>query len=608
MKFMPNNREIQRLTENISEEKTYGVHPGFKKKRAKKKETKLAEAVVNEELVERYLVHLARKSERHGNIQPQECEWDRFAENLGRAVASEHDISRKHAAAESVFDAFVAYLKLQAVNIGEKNDAGEQQEKNKEEAADAENVQGVDKSGKEKQKKNEKKGGRRESARASQAWVFKPKERMRVMQAVNPDKINAMRYKPMCTTDLDGAFRVLADKVIIKKRIGGDSINGEAFVACLAKCEGKRNADGQCLNMECDTGSGLPNIAVKVAPLSERELRHINNPLAPEALKRTTYAEMLANLLCHYVVTQNICPNLPLVYDVYHCKNCKFENKKLLDRPWKSTYPHRYAKLAQSSTLIRGKKDKLTFGDVQSSPVAKKEGLSMDCVFILNEFANAGSTNQFLEKYKRHTEATWFSFLFQYLAGLAAVQKWFHMLHYDTHLGNFLVHSAPSMKKTYFKYTLDGFTYYVPTSGYLFVVWDFGLCAIPGLVTNDAYASFRAQIANDFPNPYAFDVARPMMVLLDAKGEDAKIYVEGRKNLPQSVLPFMQRIRDNKTMNAQEMLASLFKTKFSKPPKGMTLAGEYNLDRRPELPSELQRFVATKKLKSFVGKMTQFPF
>ena len=526
---------------------------------------------MDEELTEQYLKALEHKLKKNADITLLECDAERFAEILLRSVSSERTLFNKRDAAEGAFKSFVLYLKLQTARVGEKENDDEEDKLNPIHEDD-----------------NKIDTKPKPSGKDLHEWALKPSDRSRILKSMNPTGIKPTRYKPLCSTDLPGAVRVLADRVMLKKRIGGDSVNGEAFVACVAKCS-KNSGKGKCIKMECDAGSGVPDVAVKVAPLSEAELKHLNNPLSPSALSRTTFSEMLANMLCHYLVVQNICPNLPLIYDVYHCKNCKFENARILQRKWKNTYPNRYMRLAGSSNVIKKKKDGLTFKDVQTSAEAKKEGLTLDCVFILNEFANDGSTIQFLEKYIRHSAITWMSFMFQYLAGLASVQKWFHMLHYDTHLGNFLVHKAPTMKKTYFKYTLDGHTYYVPTSGYLFVVWDFGLCYIPGLVTNQGYKNFREKVERTFGNAYAFDVSRPMAVLL---GANEKPYIEARKHIPPSVIPFMQRIMTNRTLNAQQLIAELFKKVFSKPPSGMTMAGEYNLDKRPELPNELQRFLA----------------
>lgn len=89
-------------------------------------------------------------------------------------------------------------------------------------------------------------------------------------------------------------------------------------------------------------------------------------------------------------------------------------------------------------------------------------------------FYNELATGDFLSWCtEHHTVEEWLSFLFQFWSGLYAMQKHISFVHNDLRLGNILYHKIPKTNE-HWKYTIDGIDYYIPNTGYVFVMWDFG--------------------------------------------------------------------------------------------------------------------------------------
>jgi hypothetical protein len=92
-------------------------------------------------------------------------------------------------------------------------------------------------------------------------------------------------------------------------------------------------------------------------------------------------------------------------------------------------------------------------------------------------FYNELATGDFVRWcYQKHTIDEWKSFLFQFWAGVYTLQKYLKLVHNDLRLGNVLYHkiNISSNKTEYWKYIIDGKEYYIPNTGYVFVIWDFG--------------------------------------------------------------------------------------------------------------------------------------
>lgn len=89
-------------------------------------------------------------------------------------------------------------------------------------------------------------------------------------------------------------------------------------------------------------------------------------------------------------------------------------------------------------------------------------------------FYNELATGDFINWcYSDHTEEEWLSFLFQFWIGLYTLQKHLKLVHNDLRLGNILYHKINTDNK-YWKYNVENTEYYIPNTGYVFVIWDFG--------------------------------------------------------------------------------------------------------------------------------------
>lgn len=77
----------------------------------------------------------------------------------------------------------------------------------------------------------------------------------------------------------------------------------------------------------------------------------------------------------------------------------------------------------------------------------------------------------------RHGHLEWNAALFQVLIGMHVMHTRFGMTHDDLHSDNVIVDELPAKlngKPTYIHYKLNGYSYYVPTFGKLFLIIDFG--------------------------------------------------------------------------------------------------------------------------------------
>lgn len=127
------------------------------------------------------------------------------------------------------------------------------------------------------------------------------------------------------------------------------------------------------------------------------------------------------------LVINNVCPNLPLIYDTFIC-----EKYKLTIKNQEEEHP---------------------------------------CVITVVELASGDLKNYFNSG--PLAEDLVYSALFQIMAGLWAIQKYAQILHYDIKKENILFYKIRS--GGYFHYKILGQDFYVPNLGYLFILNDFGL-------------------------------------------------------------------------------------------------------------------------------------
>jgi hypothetical protein len=127
------------------------------------------------------------------------------------------------------------------------------------------------------------------------------------------------------------------------------------------------------------------------------------------------------------LILDNICPNLPLVYEDFKCKSCEL-------------------------TTFQGDKIKTpTFG-------------------IAIELAN-GTLKQYIQS--KRTVAELDCALFQSMAALHCIQYHHQLMNYDIKKENILYYDVEP--GGFWMYTICGINYYVPNFGKLFILNDFGL-------------------------------------------------------------------------------------------------------------------------------------
>jgi hypothetical protein len=104
----------------------------------------------------------------------------------------------------------------------------------------------------------------------------------------------------------------------------------------------------------------------------------------------------------------------------------------------------------------------------------------------LNTYSEYVDGGVFEDWAERHDEPElWFNALFQIMAGLSAMKRYYDMLHTDFHTKNILIKKVKP--GGYWRYTIDEREYYLPNLGYVFLIHDFGFAWIPRKMKVDWY-------------------------------------------------------------------------------------------------------------------------
>lgn len=211
-------------------------------------------------------------------------------------------------------------------------------------------------------------------------------------------------------------FRI-GNKILLKKQIGSESVNGIVFNSTI------RNKP-------------LYRFATKVAivtPDSEYDLAKL---------------KILSN-----AVLTNKCPHFPILYISMRCNSFMDLNESSYSSSSKSL------KKKESSDLL------------YFYPELIKNNRDKQFMFLLNELAN-GDLHNFIFNHlkddnllKNALTQVYLSLMFYYSIGKA--------MHNDAHWGNFLYHKIDA--GGYFHYKIIGIDYYVENLGYLWVIWDYEL-------------------------------------------------------------------------------------------------------------------------------------
>jgi len=127
------------------------------------------------------------------------------------------------------------------------------------------------------------------------------------------------------------------------------------------------------------------------------------------------------------LIEKKVCPNLPLVYDMFICDKFKL-------------------------SLSNVSKD---------SP----------CIITVMELAQ-GTLKDYFKRYTPNKQEL-YSMLFQIMAGLATIQKYCQIMNFDVKKENILYYNVNP--GGYWQYVINGVEYLVPNYGKLFILTDFGI-------------------------------------------------------------------------------------------------------------------------------------
>jgi serine/threonine protein kinase len=162
--------------------------------------------------------------------------------------------------------------------------------------------------------------------------------------------------------------------------------------------------------------------AVKFSKLSKES---VSKPYSLDYL--SWYEAFFLKDIFKPMITNNICPNLPLLYDTFTC-----DKYKLTIKNTEEEHP---------------------------------------CVITVVELAS-GDLKQYFNLPSLNGDLV-YSALFQIMAALWAIQKYAQILHYDIKKENILFYKI--RPGGYFQYKIFGINFYLPNHGYLFILNDFGL-------------------------------------------------------------------------------------------------------------------------------------
>ena len=329
--------------------------------------------------------------------------------------------------------------------------------------------------------------------------------------------------------DFDRSVRIL-------KRIGKESVNGEAFLLCKLRCDhGKA----------CTCVKDDPVISLKKTPINKHAAKYANDQLSKDALSKSdSWVEAAVMRMCRELVFNRVCPNLPVMIYISECDKCKFRNTELAND--------------------------------QGNP----------CVNMISEYADMGDFKTWMST-KRPTKYWWNAY-FQIFVGLYALQSKFNVTHNDLHYKNVLVHKVP--RGGFWRYIINGDVYDVPNYGFLFVLWDFGYARTPGnkdLISNDKWKTHFEE-SDKTKDPFVADYWKISSMAMIAKQDHPKVKIS--KDI---TYEFLETIGEaaNKHKKIDLLIKELWSDMYKTSPWNSILE-TYNLDKKITLNDpELQRFL-----------------
>lgn len=179
-------------------------------------------------------------------------------------------------------------------------------------------------------------------------------------------------------------------------------------------------------------------IVLKRSTISNDEYLLKNKMFSKKTLQLPPYIELACLTLVSELVLQRICPNFTLNYHNEILNTCNKE-------PSISRRKH--------------------------------------CTIQYNEYVNYGTFEDWASK--THKQELWYNAIFQILAALYAMHKYYNLFHNDFHGRNVLVQKIKP--GGYWIYIIDGIRYYVPNLGFVFLISDFGFGWIPNVMYPEWY-------------------------------------------------------------------------------------------------------------------------
>lgn len=325
------------------------------------------------------------------------------------------------------------------------------------------------------------------------------------------------------------------DKLCITNKKLGDAIS-------MSKRFGSPSAFGEAwLGFTFENGY---KVAVKKMPLGKHDVGKaytVDQMLSGES----AWIEIAAYMFCTFLVLTKTCPNLPFMYKYFWCPKCAFTNKQ-----------------------IRGPKVK-------------------PCLLVVNELADADLTHYLDKEISIWSHDLIENCVFQIAAGLYALEKFYRMTHNDLHDGNILVHVV--QPGGFWHYQIDGKNYYVPNLGYVFLLWDLGMCHIPGKMKGQP--DFYTMDAS--PVPSETDIGRICGIMGDVFRERKYEKYLGKK--PNKLLGDIMR-EERRQQSVKSVLVKHFKMYTKKNPGKDEILDTFNMDINKQTlkelhPPELKKYV-----------------
>lgn len=221
----------------------------------------------------------------------------------------------------------------------------------------------------------------------------------------------------------DGSFQYrIGNKIILKKRIGSDSVYGIVYLSEFREKTKK-----------------LFTFASKVYKFKEDKTKY-------ELELLTTFTNL---------VRKDICPHFPITYGYVICDDISDFN-----------YPDSFIKSNSKDKSISQRINKLPDLINQYKSQSDKKFIT-----TFNELAN-GDLWTFFRMYGGNTKLLLNALIQQFFA-IIFFYNYTERFHTDTHAGNFLFYKVKA--GGYFHYKLFGKDYYLENLGFLWVIWDYDL-------------------------------------------------------------------------------------------------------------------------------------